>query len=185
GDLRVGEDGGRDVPVVERPQVVGVGQVVGDDAGLVVGDVLELVGRADVAQGPDPLGGGPAELVHPDPAVLADLDPGRVQTHPGAVGAAAGGQEGQVRGDRGAVGQAHLDPGGVPADLPHLGPQVHVPPLGGQPGEPLADLPVEVAQQAAAAVDEVHLNAERGEDVRELRGHEAAADDDHRPRQLL
>ena len=77
GDLRVGEDGRRDVPVVHLAQALGVDQVVRDDARLVVGDVLELVRRRDVTERPDPLDVRPAVAVDRDAAVGVGRDPRR------------------------------------------------------------------------------------------------------------
>jgi hypothetical protein len=75
----VGEDRGRDEPVVGGEQIVGVQQVVGDDPGLVVGDVLELELRADVAERPDAVGGGALVLVDDDAAVGVQVDAGRLR----------------------------------------------------------------------------------------------------------
>ena len=41
--------------MIEASQVTGVGQVVGDDPGLVVGNVLGLVRAGHVRKGPDAL----------------------------------------------------------------------------------------------------------------------------------
>jgi hypothetical protein len=48
GDLRIGEHGRRHPVVRVRAQVIGVGEVVDQRAGLGIGHVLELERRADV-----------------------------------------------------------------------------------------------------------------------------------------
>ena len=53
-----------------------MGKIVTDDAHLVVGDMLELPRRADVAEGEDPLDRRPLELVDDhQPGVGIDGDP--------------------------------------------------------------------------------------------------------------
>ena len=52
----------------QRPEVVRVHEVVGDGPGLRVGHVLELVGRADVAESPHAGRARAAHLVDDDPA---------------------------------------------------------------------------------------------------------------------
>ena len=173
--------------MVARAQVVGVGEVVGDDPGLVVGDVLELPVAADVAQRPDALDAGALLLVDPQAGSvhpIADLgEPELV-----GVGHAPGGDEDGVRHDLARPG----GPGGreVPRAVAALGradlgaePQVVA--LGRQLGEPPRDQVVLLAQQAATALEPGHLHAERVEDVGELRRHEAATDDRQAARQLL
>src|SRR3546814_7994254 len=70
--------------------VLGMGQVAGDGAGLVVRDVLELVRRGDVAQGPDVVGRRASELVDADPAVVVELDPGVLQPETVGFGNSSG-----------------------------------------------------------------------------------------------
>ena len=98
GDLRVAEDRAGDRVVVAahpRRGVVEVEQVVLHDPRLVVGDVLELVAVAHVAQRPHPLRRGVLEVVH-DHEAVGHLDPGPVQVEPVGVGGPAGGEQQRV-----------------------------------------------------------------------------------------
>ena len=78
GDLRRGEHRGGHVAVVEGLQGLRVGEVVCDDPGLMVGHVLELVRRADVAERPHAGRVGAAMPVDDDPPVGVHPHPGHV-----------------------------------------------------------------------------------------------------------
>ena len=94
GDLRVAEDC-RGHPVLrERERIVGVSQIVSDSAGFGVGDVLQLERRAAVPERPYPRCGSP-EVVDDDVAVIAERDPGQIQTEIVGVRPAARGHQQQ------------------------------------------------------------------------------------------
>ena len=182
GDLRPGEDRVRDVVVPVRLQVVRVQQVVVQHALLEVGDVLELVGRRDVAERPDALGGGAPELVHPDPVVV-HLDPGRRGVEEVAVARAPGGDQEPVALAGRAVLEGDVDAPAVVTgrgDLAHRHAQPHVPALAGRLGEPLRDRAVGVLEQHVGAADHGDPHAERREDVGELACDEPGPEDHQR-----
>ncbi len=99
-DLRVGEHRRRNEPVIGLLQGLGVvpveQQVLPDHAGLVVGDVLELVVRAHVAERENATRGGALVLVDDDAAV-AHLDSGQLGVEQVAVGNPAGRNEQRCR----------------------------------------------------------------------------------------
>ena len=178
GDLRLGEHRRRHEAVIDGLRCVGVQQVVRHDLRLVVRDVLELERRADVAERVHAVHRGALVLVDDDPAVRVGRDAPGGQVEAVAVGPPARGDEQQVTADDVPVGQVEHDLGAVAADPHGLGPQVHVPAVAGQCGEPLGHRLVLAAQHRRAPPDHRHGAAERGEHVRELRGDVARAQDD-------
>src|SRR5206468_4047967 len=88
-DLRVGEDSGRNRPVVGRD--LAAAEVRRDDPRLVLSDVRELRDAGDVPDRPD-VGGGTAVLVDLQ-AARANRDAGLLEAEPVRVGAAAGRDE--------------------------------------------------------------------------------------------
>ena len=124
--------------MVDLAQALGVGQVVRDGARLLVGDVLELVRRRDVTEGPDPLDVRPAEAVDGDPAVAVGLDPRRGQPEVGGVRLPAGGDQQQVGVDGAAVGEVQADAEVVAGRADHVAAEPDVPPGGRDLGEAVA-----------------------------------------------
>ena len=96
GDLRMGEHGRRHEAVVTAHRMIGVEQVVAHDARLVVGDVLELPRRADVAEREDALDARSLVLVDGDVSGVVDLHAGGGDGEAVAVGASTGGDEHHV-----------------------------------------------------------------------------------------
>lgn len=93
GHLRIGEDDAGDAVV---PGATGVAEdVVGDDPGLVHGDVGELHDPGDVADRPHPVG-GTAVLVHGNGAVGVQLDTDGIKTQPVGARTAAGADDEDV-----------------------------------------------------------------------------------------
>src|SRR5690606_14492250 len=108
-DLGSGEDPGGDGAVVALAQVVGVEQVVLDDARFVVGQVLELEGVGDVAERPHAGCAGALVDVGDHHAGLVDLDTAGCEVEEVGVGAPPGRDQQQVRLDRaGVAGTAQL-----------------------------------------------------------------------------
>ena len=98
GDLRVAEDGVRHGAVVGGARLPGEpaevdGEVVRHDPRLVVGDVLELVRRGDVAERPDPGRGGAQLLVDDEPAVVVQGQAAGGGVEPVGVGHPAHGEQ--------------------------------------------------------------------------------------------
>src|SRR5699024_1833402 len=80
GDLRMREHAAGHGHGVAAAQLLGVEDVVAHDPLLMVGDVLELVGAGEVAEGPQPLEHLPAAAhtlvrIDLDPAVHGGVDP--------------------------------------------------------------------------------------------------------------
>jgi hypothetical protein len=63
------------------------------DSGVLVGNMFELLLRADIAQRKDPLGGGPLIVVDDYEPIVVHLDPGKRQVERVAVWGPAGGDQ--------------------------------------------------------------------------------------------
>ena len=145
--------------MVEASQVAGVGQVVGHDPGLVVGNVLELVRAGHIAQGPDAIHVGAPVRVNGDPTVLVGGDAGGVQTELFSVGHPAGGHEQNVPDGIRPVCEVQVDLTLSSADRGQRGTQANVPLLPRDRGESPLDLGVELAKHRIAPCDDRDLTA--------------------------
>jgi len=103
------------VVVAGADEVVGVEQVVANHPRLVVGQVLELVGVADVPERPDPLDIRPLEVVDDHQAGVVDLHAGALDIEEVGVRPAAG---------------RHEDDVGLDGRLRAVGHQMHPEPIG-------------------------------------------------------
>ncbi len=181
GDLWVGEHRRGHVPVVGRHQRIGVvpvlQEVVLDHAGLVVGDMLELIIRRHVPEGEDAARRGALVLVDDHLTAGRHLHAGLLRVEQVAVGCPAGGDQQQVAPHARAVLAPQLDAVAVSSDARDLAVAQDLPLLGRDIGEPLADRVVLTAQQRAAADHHRDAAAERREHVGEFACHEAAPDD--------
>ena len=179
-DLGFGEHRRRHEAVIGRHQVLGVvpvlQQVVLDDPGFVVGDVLELERGTDVAEREHVAGGGALVLVDGDPAV-GDLDPGQMRVEQVAVGHPAGRDQQRVGPQRGTVVEAQRDPAVVGTTPDDVAAATDLPLLARDVGETLADRVVTMGEHCCATQHDRHAGSQRGEHVCELRGDETAADD--------
>jgi hypothetical protein len=166
-----------DVVVWHLLQVFRVQQVVAHRAHLCVCDVFEHVRGGDVAQGPDSMGGGRAAVViHTDASAVGHLDSSGGQVQPVSVRDASGGYQQYLPGGGGAVVEVDGDAvvrlvgaGGGPAGT-------DVEAFGGQRVEPVVEVFVELPQERGAG-DDRDVGAEGVEDVGELHGDVASADD--------
>ena len=160
-------------------EVVGVQQVVLHDPRLVVGDVLELVGVRDVAQGPDVRHGGALVLVDHDDAVL-DPDRGVLQRRAGRRWR-RGRSRSAARRSRASVPSERETASSRRRGRPW---SAVVPRRTSHWREATRVKAAETSSSSASSrrgprCDLGDLGAERGEDVGELGGDEAAADDGH------
>ena len=190
GDLRVTEDRVRHRAPVVAPRRPGhqPGEVVGHDARLPVGDVLELVGRGDVTERPHALCRRALLVVDDDAAVLVGPDAARRGVEQVGVGSTAHGEQHHLglhvartvstleldapgvagaRGSHGVAGEAHVVT--PPGDL----------------GVALRDLHLLHSQQVCRALHLRDVHAERREDVGQLARDEPTTDDRHPRRELL
>ncbi len=88
GQLRVGEQAVRNEPAARGP--VAAGQVVQDDAKIVLADVRELRAAGTFARRPDVRGAGLQPVVDADVAARIQLDAGLGHVQPVGVGRSAG-----------------------------------------------------------------------------------------------
>uniref|UniRef100_A0A0N4ZIZ6 PE-PGRS family protein n=1 Tax=Parastrongyloides trichosuri TaxID=131310 RepID=A0A0N4ZIZ6_PARTI len=176
-DRRLAEDGGGDGFVVEVLRVVLVDRLVEGD-GLADGDRGQVHAVSDVADGPDVVGRGLRVRIDGDGALVVQLHAGVLQPQCLDVGDAAGGEHDDVMLHRHAVAEVAdqtrlglLDRGVLAAqdDL-----DAALLDLARQMG---AHVVVKAAQDVGAAIDQGRLDAQTGEDARELDRDIAAARD--------
>lgn len=155
------------------------GELVEDDAVVIVGEVGLLQAAGDIADGEDALGARAQVVVDDDGTGVVDVDPGRVE--PEALGGrhpTDGDEHGMGR-QRPAWADVHRHRLAVVLDGRHLGPRPDRHPritqclLDG-----LGHVGVLAGEDPLAPLEEGDLGAEAGEHARELQCHRPAADDD-------
>ena len=184
GEVRVGEHRCGDVLVIDRDRLVAE-QGAGEPHRFRRGDRGEVHAVGDVADGVDRVHVGGGVLVHDDGAVGGELHARRFEAEARAVRLAAGGEQDEVGflARAVAVGDFQIAPR-APGNRDRLTAEMDAQALRLHLfGNALAELRVEAAQQALAAVGERGLHAQAVEDRGELERNVAAADDERARRQ--
>ena len=184
GHLRVGEDGVRDRPQIRVAHRFRMDEVVGNGAGLGVGDMFELIVVGHVAECPHAVSRGTQVLVGDHESFRIDFDACCTEIEGVPVRYPTDRDEQRIAGDVVMLAafavHANRDPRNLLADAVDPGVQVAIEPALVDLGEAAADRFVLAGQQSAAAVDHDDLAAEAGEHVRHL-GCDVAATADDQP----
>ena len=138
---------------------------------------------ADIAGGIDVFLGGPLPAVHDDATPAAGLHFGVVESQPGGGGFAAEGVEkvpGAPRHRLAAMREGHGEAAPFMGDPPDAGAGEKLDPLVAEGLlQHAASLGGMIAQNVRTALDEHHAGTDAMQELRELAGHDAAAEHDH------